>query len=90
MQQSTPPRTASKQCAPRQGRRVSALADAYGRTIKHALRGADEEQFAECFPNIQPELLEILWQGYRQVIWVGLRLGTGASKCERKNRTTPG
>ncbi|KFM27290.1 hypothetical protein F751_4560 [Auxenochlorella protothecoides] len=68
MQQSTPPRTASKQCAPRQGRRVSALADAYGRTIKHALRGADEEQFAECFPNIQPELLEILWQGYRQVL----------------------
>ena len=59
--------TERKQPTTREGRRMSALASAYSSAIKYAMRGVDEEEFASQFPDASPELLEILWQGYRQV-----------------------
>lgn len=56
-----------KRVAVREGRRMSALAAAYSSAIKYAMMGVEEEAFAAHFPDTNPDLLEILWQGYRQV-----------------------
>ena len=51
----------------RQGRRLRAMEDAFHRTVKYALRGASLEEFAGYFPTLSPQLVEVIYDAYRQV-----------------------
>lgn len=49
-----------------EGRRLRALGDAFHRTVKYALRGIDREAFGELFPGMRTNLVDVLYEGYRQ------------------------
>jgi hypothetical protein len=51
----------------RQGRRLRAMEGAFHRTVKYALRGASLEEFAGYFPTLSPQLVEVIYDAYRQV-----------------------
>eukprot|EP00887_Chlorella_sp_A99_P007933 scaffold12.g7933.t1 len=60
--------TPRAKAAKRQGRRVRALGDAFHRTVKWALRGVDEAQFAACFPSLPYYYVPVLFKAYREAL----------------------
>ncbi|KDD76236.1 hypothetical protein H632_c304p0, partial [Helicosporidium sp. ATCC 50920] len=52
----------------RQGRRLRALSEGFNKSVKYALRGVGPDRFASTFPGMPSDVLDVLYDGYRQAL----------------------